>query len=533
MPDNKVDGIRKLDKEELKRSRKIVLDSIGEALNVANSPVAPAAADKTRKAGGSMAVLPSASGGINKVDGIRAKSDEREAADIAPAGGAAAVAADKKAEASAEEEVSPEEKEKIMKWRAQAKKLMSFSPPAPDHGPAAAKPPRNAEPEKEKKDTPPRPAGRYGPADGAAGPSARPSKSPEAVYPRRRPSGGDSGIMRFIMKNYTETGKSGEAEKARAGEGAARKKREAEAKRLESIRQEKEREREKARLVILREEARRRAKKEKLAGKLRRQKRIAAMKKNIFAFFAGLGKRITVSAKKASYMFAVIALAGIFAYALWLVFVLRADFDNRAVRVMAARVPTPAVITRYGIMDYKVYREFADKAAADVNGEARSEYLRSMIARYVILDNLVKKYGLPPITPGKENEKELTERLSRLIVYDDTVNQVPISRIRKIKQLIDKNGDFVRTANTYGDEQGQININAGNSASIAYADEISGLNIGEVSGIVYAPEGYYIFKCYEKKEDNSGLSYVFIRAKTLDQYINAAALKMKMWYLAD
>jgi hypothetical protein len=531
MPDKKVDGIRKLSKEEVKRSRKIVLDSIGEGINLAN--VSQEIAPVTRKEADRTAVSFSAA---KKVDGIKPKDAafkqaEKRTDTVSPV---------KEPEKQADAPMSEEEKEKIRKWREKAKKVLPFGF-------------RGSEPEESGRKTENAakvPDGKDAAARLFANHSPRPRETvsiPKKADAIRRKFAGekDKGIVNFIMRNYTEkketaavpptAGKRDEsAKKARIGEN----------KRLERIKMAREREYEKKRLSILREQERRQALKEKARKRSRRRQIIGEAKRMIlypfvmmrrevhpvrlFSFFL---RRAEISAKKASYIFVIAMLAGILLYSFWLVAALKFNLYTPVGGIIASYVPTPAIVTPDGIIDYNTYN--AIKANISDNGSDAS--VKSAIARIIVIGNLAEKYNIPYDIAGSGGiiTDELRDELSQKIIYDVTINQVGINRIGKIKQLIDKNGDFVRTANTYGDDQGQIDISDDNRNSVGYASEIADLNTGEVSDVIFTPEGYYIFKCYEKTETDLALSYVFVKAKTLDQYINEAVLKLKMWSWVD
>ena len=152
------------------------------------------------------------------------------------------------------------------------------------------------------------------------------------------------------------------------------------------------------------------------------------------------------------------------------------------------------------------------------------------IAKNLVISNLAAKYNLPVIDL---NNEELKQEIDEKIVYDQEVNQVAINRINKVNQMIDKNGDFVRIANKYGDEQGQVNINKENEDSYSFSQAVKNLAVNEISNIVVTPEGYYIFRCYDKADDFIALSYVFINAKVLSQYLEEAISNFKIWSLVN
>ncbi|MEA3398289.1 MAG: hypothetical protein U9R06_00920, partial [Patescibacteria group bacterium] len=130
-----------------------------------------------------------------------------------------------------------------------------------------------------------------------------------------------------------------------------------------------------------------------------------------------------------------------------------------------------------------------------------------------------------------ENRATIDELISEKIVYDEEINRVGLERIKKIKKLIDEKRDFIQTANKLGDEQGQLTISPENEKNYVFSEQLKELNISEISDIIVAKEGYYIFKLYEKSMNLSGLSYVFVKAKNLSEYAEEAAFELKIWSL--
>ncbi len=583
MSDKKVDGIRKLSKEEIRKSRKIVLDTIGEEINLANASPENMRAEMDAREKEKPALAPPAQA-AKKVDGIGPSlnikpdkaAEEKKDNPVSPT---PANDPEAEREKKAEEAMSAAEKEKIRKWREKAKKVLSFDtqddvrekdesqPQAKMAAGDSVRPARRGFDRKIVKQPPvkERTVNKEMPADKRPVKPLREgvhsSEHADAALPQKPPQKG-RGIMGFIMKNYTEekerSNLAGErkksAEMARIEEDKRKREKKieetqaAEEQRLRAKREAHEREIEKERLSVLREQERKRAFKEKAERKSRRRQMAAEAKRKIIGLpgamrrkfhprkrFLRLFRQTKMAAKRALYMFAIILLSSVFLYALWLVVVLKLDLNMPVTKAIAAYIPTPAIITPYGIINYNDYNAIRADTLSGGNGSFTDAEMKLFIARMIVVKNLAQKYNLSfnVIESGGKIDDRIKNELAQKIIYDDSVNAVGINRIKKIKELIDKNGDFVRTANTYGDEQGQVDINAANRNSLSYAADVAGLNEGDVSKIIFAPEGYYIFKCYAKTATDSALSYVFVRAKTLDKYIDETVATMKIWSLID
>jgi len=112
-------------------------------------------------------------------------------------------------------------------------------------------------------------------------------------------------------------------------------------------------------------------------------------------------------------------------------------------------------------------------------------------------------------------------------------NQVGVARIAKIKEMIGQSGDFVKISNKYGDSQGQMTITAANRDQYPFYPELRGLSVNQNSDIVYAEQGYYIFRCFDRKGDDLYLSFVFVRGLDLNDYLSQETKDYWLWSLVD
>ena len=232
---------------------------------------------------------------------------------------------------------------------------------------------------------------------------------------------------------------------------------------------------------------------------------------------------------KALYLLVTGFVLSILFYLIILVLILRFDLDNNFTRFISNYFPTPAIISAKGIVNYYEYKDFKNNILKTT--ETGYDNIELLLAKNIIMNNLRDKYKLK--AGGSLNEDEIKNFILKKVAADKEINTVGLERIKKIKKLIDKNGDFIQTANKFGDEQGILNISADNEDDYSYSNELKKLNVSDISDIIITPEGYYIFKCYEKSKDISGLSYVFVKAKSLEEYLNEAAQDLKMWSLVN
>lgn len=481
----KIDGIKKLDKEDLKKSREIVLDSIGESSG--GGEAGGEAAGRARFVDGmrpAYAKVPAEK--LSRALPLAETANGTRAAEGGPIpprldsvfpSKTAAVT-----ESGEKEKERPEDDRRVKKWREEAKGIF-----------AGDDSPRERENERGRYARPAVNRKKTGPLTGKK-PERNEKKLPNGAF--RRETGSVIGV------SEDAAGKTADKE--------ASKRKEREMRERERDRREKER----RRICAAKAE-------EKKSRREIRRGKIKAAGKKIGEWRRGFSERLKFSARKAGYYLLILSLAGIFLYFLAVAIVTRFDAGAEMARKISRFLPIPAIVTKYGVIDYRQYM--------DLYGTA-GESADSLIAEKIVLNNLARKYGLPPVGL-REKDDELKKQLAGKIIYDKEVNMVALNRIEKIKELVDKNGDFARTANRLGDEQGQLDITDENEAARSYAAGLRNLNAGEISGVIVAGDEYSLFKCYEKTPEMTSLSYVSVKTKTLDAYIAEAVRDIKMWSL--
>jgi len=225
--------------------------------------------------------------------------------------------------------------------------------------------------------------------------------------------------------------------------------------------------------------------------------------------------------------------AALLLYASLLIVIIEYSIDNKVTRHIARLIPIPAYVSKEGTVNYYTYRDIrAQLELSGLNSEELTKATKIAVVEKIIIDNLARRYGLMPesISNGQGDIRAL---LNERIVFDQDINQVGVKRIRKIKELIDQSGDFVKVANKYGDDQGQITLSAFDKAEYEYYEKVSRLDVGDVSQIITTSDGYYLFRCFDKKNDKLYLSFVHVRAKTLSEYIEESIMDYKLWSLVD
>jgi hypothetical protein len=167
----------------------------------------------------------------------------------------------------------------------------------------------------------------------------------------------------------------------------------------------------------------------------------------------------------------------------------------------------PAIITEDGLIDFYSYQDIKNNLQLD-DASTKEEIIKN-----IVLADLYKRF--------KMSDQGLAglEELQKNVVYDSAINQAPLERIKRIKDLIKNDGDFTSLATKYGDESGELSISSDKASTYDFYNDVKQLELGEVSNVIYTAEGYYIFKNSSQDSVSLNLSYVFVRAKKIDDYL--------------
>jgi hypothetical protein len=221
----------------------------------------------------------------------------------------------------------------------------------------------------------------------------------------------------------------------------------------------------------------------------------------------------------------------IFCYSCYAILLLKLNLDTPYLRSIASFIPVPAIIDKAGIIEYYDYVDLKDNflQSAALTNDPRS--FQVYLVQKMVFSDLLRKYNL-------QNQSltidEMTVKLEKNLIYDNEINQIGISRIRKIKQLVDEGESFSKIANKYGDQQGSVTLNVNSdNLFLDFKTDLLKLEVNEISRVEYAIDGYYIFFCTGKNEDSIDLNYVFIRGVEYGSYLREAMKKYAVWSFVE
>lgn len=250
--------------------------------------------------------------------------------------------------------------------------------------------------------------------------------------------------------------------------------------------------------------------------------------------------------------------------------------DRPVARRLAGAVPVPAIISTVGLVEFYDYldvkKEIEYQLSAfenkKISQNVLAEIAKNMTVKEKLAGKLAGRYGLvveereveeafkqilklnlsgrelettmqkvmgPYYHLGQERFKErvirpkiLLSKLATAIVRDKNLNARAWSKISEADARLKA-----------GEEPGQFKAPDGYQASglLYYSSSeivkkfgagVTGLKAGEISEVIINPEGYYLVKVQEITDDLYGIDYVFVKARTLDEYLSEEFKKVKI-----
>lgn len=259
-----------------------------------------------------------------------------------------------------------------------------------------------------------------------------------------------------------------------------------------------------------------------------KRRRIREFKRHFanLGFYLRKNIKLSKSISLLSYLVVFSFIICLFLYSIFAFILLELHLDNRVLRMISAFVPVPAIIYDGNVIPYYAY---ADMQKEYQHGSGQQSF-NAYLAKTIIGESMLRKYGMK----GSLDDPKTIEEFEKKIIFDVAINDVGISRIKKIREMAEKNSDFVSVSNKFGDSFGQIVIK--NDAQNLFADfqnELKALEPKKISRIEYAADGYYLFYCLDKSADNSEFAYVFVKAKSYNEYLNEAMKRFTYWNLTN
>ena len=335
-------------------------------------------------------------------------------------------------------------------------------------------------------------------------------------------------LKKIVKKTEKQKIKKEEGQKVKKIKEEAKKQKQAEKKRvkLEKIKQQ--------------EEKRIMQKIAKIKKRLDRKKGMNEFKQNIIELSAYSAKCFKISGKIFSYVTLILIIVIILGYCAFSIALLNFHLDNNTARIISRYMPAPALITAKGAVEYYHYKDteneiknyYFNKTGLIPDKIELSKKTEEKLVKELLIKQLARKYNLQN-KDKKIIPQSLKEKVAGKIAFDQEINQDGLFKIRKIQSVANKKENFNQVARTYGDESSPGAYYSINDAAAKFGPSAVNLAVGQISDIITTNSGYYLVECYGRRDDLLGLKYVFVKCKTLGQYLDEEIIKTKVWNLVD
>jgi hypothetical protein len=289
------------------------------------------------------------------------------------------------------------------------------------------------------------------------------------------------------------------------------------------IRKEKEAEQQKKQALLLREKREKekeQKKKRKIDEKrLKKERRIGKRKK----FFQDLRNKLKESVKLIVYSAISIITLSIIVYFSAAIMLIKLNMENPYTDLVSKYVPIPVIVSRIGNVNYSDYKKIASMKI----GQDEKKNIHRLLIQNLILRKLSSNFGYRMEDLNNLNENELS-KLNSMILKDASINDVPLSRIKKVDELL-RSGQSLTDIKKYADDYVFGSYMTEDQILSKFGISQVDLSIGKQSDIIYDTDGYYIYQVFEKVDEKFGVNYVYIKAKTLKTYLEEEADKLQVW----
>ncbi len=282
--------------------------------------------------------------------------------------------------------------------------------------------------------------------------------------------------------------------------------------------------------ILLREEKEREAKAEKRKERLRRElalaaekrkiKRRKALRKFIKNFKIKLSVIFTAVKRNFTYGLLIAVVFLVVGYFVFCLAVLRFNFAGAEEWKLSNYLPVPAVLSNQGIIYFDDYRNLADE---NYYKQTLAEKKKDL-AEWIAIRSLKRKYNLPL--------GAVEEELAMKFAFDEEINQVGLSRIKKISRLLAGEADM-ESLSKYADQYHEAAYYGPSQASDKFGAEILELQVGESSGIIFRGGGYYLAERINDQNNQFGYKYLYVSALTLERYLSEKSAQTKIFILAN
>ena len=260
-------------------------------------------------------------------------------------------------------------------------------------------------------------------------------------------------------------------------------------------------------------------------------------------------------------------------YALFFMALVNFDFNSQAVRKASEYLRVPAIVAKIGIVEYYDYKDAADnfyyynEDSLGINSLPEKK-IKQELVKEIIINKIARKYSIQITAEEQEQEfngiisgksedeiksimgayyqlgakryiervigpKLLSEKTNQAILHDQEINYSAFSRAAKIKKALESGDDFYKIADEQGGGFADNRYYSYDEAISMFGDSAANMSAGQASDIIIVDNKYYIVYCFARRENSIGLRHIFVNAKSLDDYVQEEVSGLKAWSFVD
>ena len=275
-------------------------------------------------------------------------------------------------------------------------------------------------------------------------------------------------------------------------------------------------------------EAMKKKTKDRRRNKNRRIRKLKALKLNIknwvtTTLFYGI--RFLYKAKKFFFKFLIMILI-IFIFLYFILFSLLIIFkiDNKCLRKINDYIFIPAIVSNVGSVDFYDYIDYV-KEYDNQYSQFASEVMDNKMIKDLIIKEFTEKYFLTKIS-----QKPLEQILNSNFLMDEDYNQIGIARINDMRKKMQL-GQTIDEVKKYADSSSYGDYLNENDILERFGRVALGLEVNQISEVIIKDNGYYILFKYGQRENSSGLRFIFVKGLSFNEYIDNQIRNAKIFSL--
>jgi hypothetical protein len=177
---------------------------------------------------------------------------------------------------------------------------------------------------------------------------------------------------------------------------------------------------------------------------------------------------------------------------------------------VAGRLPAPALVSNYGLVDFYSYQQIKSIAASSESDNNPN----LMVLKWQIINSLAERYGV-----DRDLDQDLLlEVLKRKVVGDSSMNYYGARKFIELKQALRRGETIEKVAESTGLAIHRSTYTK-KLAAEQFGDLVYGLQANSLSPVIVNDQGIYLLSVLSNSDTKMEFNYLFVPARTLGQLI--------------